>query len=40
MEKFNDPNALTKEMDFYTSEEFQKFVPKSNPKDSIPYKPL
>ena len=24
MEKFNDPNALLKEMDFYTFEEFQK----------------
>ena len=26
MEKFNDPNALPKEMDFYTFEEFQKFM--------------
>ena len=26
MEKFNDSNALPKKMDFYTSEEFQKFM--------------
>ena len=26
MEKFNDPNVLPKEMDFYTFEEFQKFM--------------
>ena len=37
MEKFTDPNGLPKEMDFYTFEEFQKFI---NAEDKLKYKAI